>query len=109
MRFNCVNCLFSKQVAKQGYRSVAQILTRYAPLIKDKCEVYACLRYPPVTIFTKNAIGYDVPYTHFPAVTDQMICGEYRPAQDDPGSDSRPLTCGATHLFMNRIDNAKTN
>lgn len=94
MRFNCVNCLFSKQVAS---------------LIADGVELYACLRYPPVSDLVANAAGQPVPVTRFPAVNASMMCGEYRPAHEDPGSDSRPLTCGATHLFMNRIDDAKTN
>lgn len=86
MRYHCVNCLFSVQVAS---------------LIKDGADLYACRRYPPVTDLMANAAGQPVPVTRFPAVNDKVICGEYRSAAIDPSADVHPMTSGASHVYLN--------
>lgn len=86
MQYNCSTCLFSQE--KTDINQIGK-------------GVLICRRYPPTAHVLAAQQGIATVVGHV-TVSADILCGEYRPATDNPRDDRHPLTSGATALFLAR-------
>lgn len=86
MQYNCSTCLFSEN--KTDINQIGK-------------GVLICRRFPPTAHVLAGPQGIVTVVGHV-TVNAEILCGEFRPAADNPREDRHPLTSGATALFLAR-------